>query len=105
MTISSMTYRSPTCVRTTLPPGFLDGLVQPVIAHHRGGERVVGEPALAQELPRGDGHDLVAVHEFAFLVAEQDAVGVAVVGDADLRAGLADEKLDFLREACCRNRG
>ena len=70
--------------------------LQAVIAHHRGHQRILRETALPDELARGDGHDLVAVDQFALFVAKEDTVRVAVVGDADLRAGLAHKELDFL---------
>jgi len=41
-------------------------------------------------------HDFVAIHEVAVLVTEQDAIGVAIVRDADLGLAFADEFLDLL---------
>ena len=40
---------------------------------------------LREHVERGDGHDVVAVNQLALFVAEQNAVGVAVVRDAEVR--------------------
>jgi hypothetical protein len=77
--------------------GFLDRGVDAGVAHDGGDERVVGEGSLREHFERGDDHDVVAVDQGAFLVAELDAVGVTVVGDADVGAEFADFRAEKLR--------
>ena len=64
--------------------------VQAEVAHHRGDQRVVDELARLVHGDRQHRHDLVAVDVAAVGVDGQAAVGVAVVGDADVRAVRAD---------------
>ena len=74
-------------------------LVEAEIAHHRGDERAFRERPLLEEIERGDGHDVVAVHQFAVFVAEEHAIGVAVVGDPELGPGLLHQALNLRRES------
>ena len=39
-----------------------------------------------QQIDRRDGENIVAIDEIPVFVAEQNAIGIAVVGDADLGA-------------------
>ena len=76
--------------------------IETEIAHDRGDERVLLQPAGAQKIDRGDGENLVAIDNLAVFVAKQNAIGVAIVSDADMRAALFDDALNFLRDECCR---
>ncbi len=93
-----MTFLSPTAVRTRRPPAALMRGLEAGVAHDGGDEGVVRQamPCL-EHVQRGDGHDVVAVDQRAGFVAEQDAVGVAVVGDADVGAVFADLLAQHLR--------
>jgi len=71
--------------------------IETEIAHHSGNERVLLQPAGAQKIDGGDRKNFVSIDNLAVFVAEQDAIGVAIVRDADIRAVLLDEALDFLR--------
>ena len=66
--------------------GIAQGDLQAEVAHHRGHQDVVLELPGGLEGHGEDGHDLVAVHLVAFVVHGQAAVGVAVVGDAEVGA-------------------
>ena len=67
-----MAASSPALLITVADQGFLD------------------QSILRQHVQRGDGHDVVAVNQTALFVAEQHAVGVAVVRDAQVRLVLDD---------------
>ena len=60
------------------------------IAHHGRDERFFRQRLLCKHFERGDGHDVVAVNQFAVFVTEQNAVGVAIVRDAEVRLMLGD---------------
>ena len=66
--------------------GFAHGDLQAKVAHHRGNQGVVLQ--LAEVLHGGghDRHDLVAVDDGSLVVHGQATVGVAVVGDSEVRA-------------------
>jgi hypothetical protein len=59
--------------------------VQTAVAHHGGNERLPGERPAPEHVECGDGHHIVAINQRARLVAQQHAVGVAVVRDAHMR--------------------
>ena len=71
-----------------LAAGGFDRRFQAGVAHHRGHQGFFGERFLREHVQRGDGHDVVAVNQRAGFVAEQHAVGVAVVRDAEVRPGV-----------------
>jgi len=84
--ISSMTFLSPTAVRDFAPALTMAGSRPALLIRWRQGFfRPKYFPRASQ---RSEGHDVVAVNQFARLVAEQHAVGVAVMRDADVRAVL-----------------
>ena len=60
--------------------------LQPEVAHHGGHQGVVLQDAAFLHVGGHDRHDLVPVHDGALVVNGQAAVGVAVVGDAQVRA-------------------
>ena len=64
--------------------GFYRGF-QSGVAHHGRDQGFFGQGFFRDHVKRGDGHDVVAVNQFSIFVAEQNAVGVAVVRDADVR--------------------
>ena len=74
---------------------FAECVVESEVAHDGGDEGIFCEGASANVIHCGDGEDFVAVHDVAFFVAELEAVGVAIVADADVCAGFADEACDF----------
>ena len=71
--------------------------VEPEVAHHGRDEGVLLQLSAAQQIDRGDGENFIAIHDLALLVAEQNAIGVAVVRDPDQGAAFPNESLDFLR--------
>ena len=71
-------------------------LIESEVAHHCGDERISVQASAFQVIDGSDGHDLVAIDELAVLVAEQHAVGVTVMRDADLGLAFAGEALDVL---------
>ena len=69
--------------------GFYRGL-ESGVAHHGRHQSFFGQSFLREHVERGDGHDVVAVNQFSIFVAEQNAVGVAIVRDADVRLMFGD---------------
>ncbi len=63
---------------------------QAEVAHHRRDQRAVDEHAALGHREREDRHDLVAVDDAAEVVDGEAAVGVAVVGDAEVGAVVHD---------------
>src|SRR4029077_9907129 len=53
--------------------------VQTEIAHDGGDERVLLEAAAAQKIDRSNGHNFIAIDNFAVLITYQAAVSVALV--------------------------
>ncbi len=80
-----------------LAAGRGDGGLQPGVAHDGGRQCFFGQGAGGQLFQGENGHDVVAVNERALFVAQQDAVGVAVVGQADVGLVLADQAAEVLR--------
>ena len=74
-------------------PGRLHRLDEAEVAHHRGHDGVVDEPAGLGHPERQDREELVAVDVVALVVDGQAAVGVAVEGDAGVGAVLDDGRL------------
>ena len=75
--------------------GF-EGFIEAEVAHDGGNQGAALEAAALEVIHRRDGHDLIAIDQLAVFVAEQDAVGIAIVGDTDVRLALAGELLDLL---------
>ena len=75
--------------------GF-EGFIEAKVAHDGRNQGAAFEAAALEVIHRRDGHDLVAIDQLAVFVAEQDAVGIAIVGDTDVRLALAGELLDLL---------
>src|SRR6266576_5332978 len=71
--------------------------IETEIAHHGGDERVLLQPAGMQKIDGGDSENLVSIDNLAVFVAKQDAIGVAIMRDADICAALLYEALDFPR--------
>ena len=68
--------------------------VEAEIAHYRGDERFLGQLVALEEIEADDGQHFVAVEEGAGFIAADQAVGVAIVREADLRAEIAGRLLD-----------
>jgi hypothetical protein len=62
------------------------------------------QPAGFQKIQRRDREDLIAIDNLAVLVAKKNAISIAVVTNADVRAADFDNPLDFRLDACCRSR-
>src|ERR1700730_1851478 len=77
--------------------GGIDSFVETEIAHHGRDQRVGFQLRIFQEIDRGDGENLIAIDNLALLVAKQDAIGVAIMGDTDVRAGFFHDALNFFR--------
>ena len=60
------------------------------IGHHRADDARLGEQAILRPAFRDHGQELVAVDQMTVLVGDDDAIGVAVERDADIRAHLAN---------------
>ncbi len=60
------------------------------IGHDRRDDAVLRQAAVLAPGAGDDAHELVAVDDVALLVDDEDAVGVAVEGDADIGAQFAD---------------
>ena len=67
-----------------------DGRLQPRVAHDRADQGFLRQLSLREQVQPSDGHDVVSVDQFALLVAEQEAVGIAVVRNAQVGAVLPD---------------
>src|SRR6185369_15333135 len=65
-------------------------VVEAEVAHDGGDDGVLGQRAALVQRQRADGQDRVAVHELALGGDGQAAVGVPVVGDAEVGAGRPD---------------
>src|SRR6185437_12985568 len=70
--------------------GLGDDGFQSGVAHDGGDDGFVAERSLREHLQAGNGHDVIAIDHRAGFVAQEDAVGVAVVCDADAGVVLAD---------------
>ena len=71
--------------------------IQAEIAHDGGDQRIVAQLAGAQKIDSGNGEDFVTIDNLAVVVAEQDAIGIAVVSDADIGVAQLHGALNFLR--------
>ena len=82
-----------------------NGRIQPRVAHDGADQRLLRQRSLGEQVQPGNGHDVVPVDQRALLVAEQDAVGIAVVRDAQVGAMLPDflahERWDALSRNPC----
>ena len=74
---------------------LFDGFIEPEIAHHGGNHGASGQFVAAQQVEAGHGEQFVAIERVAGFVAQQKAVGVAVMGEPDLRSGFLDQPADF----------
>ena len=84
--------------------GF-ERFIEPEVAHDGRNQGAAFEAAALKVIDCCDGHDLVAIDQLTVFVAEKDAVGIAVVGDTDMRLALARELLDLLGGAATVNWG
>ena len=63
---------------------------KPHVRHDRGDHATALETAGAMKFARDERHDLIAIHFFTQLINHDNAVGIAIEGDANVRAGLSD---------------
>ena len=78
--------------------------LKPEVGHHGRDDGVVAQRARLPHGQREDGQDLVAVDDGAGGVDGEAAVGVAVVGDAEVGAVLDDGGLAAARGGWSRSR-
>ena len=103
--ISSITYLSPTDVRTRSIPSGLQRELEPDVAHHRRDDGVALQPPLALQLPAAHQQHRVAVDDLAAMVDEDRAIAVAVERHAHLAAALDDRARRAARDASTRTPG
>src|SRR3954454_6205533 len=80
-----------------LSPARCERFIKANIAHYSGDDRVLSQPASLKKIQSCDGEDLVAIDDLAVLVAQKNAIRVAIMGDADIRAADLHKALDLLR--------
>ena len=78
--------------------------IQTEIAHDRCHDSVLLQPASFKKSRGRDREDFVAINNLAVLVAKKNAVSIAVVTNADIRAADLRRCAGFLLDACCRSR-
>ena len=71
--------------------------LQAHVAHHRGHHHAARQRAARRQVAGADRHDDIAVHDPAAFVHGDHPVGVAIVGEPDLRAGGDDGLLQLGR--------
>ena len=72
-----------------LSPGLSHRVDQSGVAHDRRDQGLLVERSLLHHVQRRDRHDIVAVDQIAVFVAQQHAIGVAIMGQSDIGAVLA----------------
>ena len=77
--------------------GLMDGGVQTRVAHDGGDQGFFLQRSFGEHLQSANRHHIVAVNQLAGLVTEQHAVGIAVMGDAQVRAVFPDLLAHLLR--------
>ena len=85
----SRMYLSPTGVRTTSPPAASTALLQAAVRQD-GHDKAARQGAPIEPLQREDAEDLVAVDDASLAVDRDQAVGVAIEREPDVRATLDD---------------
>src|SRR5207253_10649160 len=65
--------------------------IETKIAHDRGHDGILLKSGGAQKIDSCDGENLIAIDNFAVLVAKQNAISVAIMRDTDVRAGVFDD--------------
>ena len=78
-------------------PSRSEGFIQAKIAHHGGHDRILLKPASLQKIQRRNRKNLIAVHNLAVLVAEKNAIGIAVMRNANICAADFHDALDLFR--------
>src|SRR3954447_11090468 len=68
-----------------LPARLGDAAIEPEVRHHRRHHGLLREELLVDEIEPADGHHHVAVDDPALLVRHDDAIGVAIERDAEVR--------------------
>src|SRR5262249_28358202 len=71
--------------------------VEAKIAHDGGHDRVLLQPAGLQKIESRNRENLIAIHNLAVFVAKKNAIGIAIVTNADIRAADLNDPLDFFR--------
>ena len=84
--IASRMYLSPTGVRTTRPPARSTTAARPPLDSTLTTSVDSASAAAGQPVERDDAQQLVAIHDLAPLVDRHAAVGVAIEGEAHVRA-------------------
>ena len=102
--ISFATLRSPTAARKKRDPLPAEGRLEAVVGHDGADDAAVGQEAAAPPVAGHDPEDVVAVENAAVLVGEDRAVGVAVEGHAEGRAGSRASSPPSRRGAARRSR-
>ncbi|MFM1941937.1 MAG: hypothetical protein RI897_919 [Verrucomicrobiota bacterium] len=69
---------------------FIDDSIESGVAHDCGNQGFFAKGSFPQHFQSTDGHDVVAIDELSGFIAEEDAIGVAVVGDAEVGAMFPD---------------
>ena len=63
---------------------FGDGGLKAAICHYGADQGVVAKSTIFQQIQRADGEDIIAIDKLTVLIAKQDTVSVAVMGNANL---------------------
>lgn len=75
----------------------VEGVIQAEIAHDRGDDGVMRQASARSESGGADREDLVAVKDLAFLIDEEEAIGVSIEGDTYVGFGVEDGALEGFR--------
>src|SRR5256885_4781517 len=78
------------CSADDLPTSSLNDSLEPGVAHDCADDCSLREFALREKVQAGNRHDVVTIDQLPRFVREQDTVGVAIMGDAEIGAMLPD---------------
>ena len=87
-----ITHRS----ANNLSPALLERSIQASVAHDSGDDGLMGERFVGKHIERRDDHNVVSVDQYAGLIAKQDAVSIAIMGNSNICAQFADLRADEL---------
>ena len=84
-------------------PSLLEPAFKAEVGHDRRDDRAAAKLAATLQVQGDKRHHLVAVDDPALLVDDDEAIGVAIQRDADVRAACDDRFLQELRDGSSRN--
>src|SRR2546423_3676275 len=81
-----------------LSSGGAERFIKSKVAHDSGDNGILSQSSCSEKVHGRDSENFVPVYQLSCLIAEQDAISIAIVGDTNMGTTLPNNALNFLWE-------